>query len=681
MKTHLMVLFATMFSYMLAGEATAQWVPMTPLYSADVLALAANGANIFAGMDNGVFLSTDGVASWKASGLAGSTVRALFVTAGNVFAGTDSGIFLSTDNGSSWNFIGLGTSSVGAFCAIGARVFAGTRGRGIFVSSNGGGTWNPTAVSGCSVPSLAVSGNDVFATVPYGGVFVTSDSGTTWTPVSNGLTTTNVAPILVNGSDLYVGSDLGVFHSSNDGALWKATDPAWNEGSVASLAIKDGNLVAGTSGNGILYSTDGGASWNSSSPTNANVLFLATLDSAVFAGTVSGGVFRSTDDGETWAATGLTNSAAQCLAASGGNLFEGTDGGGVFRSSDDGETWTAVNSGLTCPLIYCLAANDSTIYAGTYGNQGGVFRSTNSGKSWSITGLRRHPVSGIAMTLTTLIAGGPDGLYISTNEGTFWNRVLDSGVEPVAVVDTNIFAGSANTVFVSTNNGLTWTQPWLSGYDMSVDAIAFVGVVNVFVGAPVSSTDMGLWYSSDNGTSWSKRMSGNGVYALAVNNNDLYAAEFDGIYVTGNLGRTWTDVSTGLVILAGYEEPVISLAVSNGYLFAGSPDDRVWRRPLSEITALHERSTLLPVEFSISQNYPNPFNPSTMINYQLPVSKHVTLKVYDILGREVETLVNGFKSAGSYEVEFDGSRLSSGVYFYRLTAPGINIARKMLLEK
>lgn len=87
------------------------------------------------------------------------------------------------------------------------------------------------------------------------------------------------------------------------------------------------------------------------------------------------------------------------------------------------------------------------------------------------------------------------------------------------------------------------------------------------------------------------------------------------------------------------------------------------------------------VQAGLMTNYPNPFNPTTVISYQLSVSGHVTLKVYDILGREVTTLVNENQSGGLHSVSFDASRLASGVYFYRLTAPGINQVKKMLLTK
>jgi hypothetical protein len=89
----------------------------------------------------------------------------------------------------------------------------------------------------------------------------------------------------------------------------------------------------------------------------------------------------------------------------------------------------------------------------------------------------------------------------------------------------------------------------------------------------------------------------------------------------------------------------------------------------------------VPAAFNLSQNYPNPFNPSTVISYRLPVTSFVTLKVYDILGREVATLVNEEKPSGEYEVEFDGSALPSGIYFYQLKAGEYSETRKMILLK
>ncbi len=94
-----------------------------------------------------------------------------------------------------------------------------------------------------------------------------------------------------------------------------------------------------------------------------------------------------------------------------------------------------------------------------------------------------------------------------------------------------------------------------------------------------------------------------------------------------------------------------------------------------------ESSTNLPTEFALGQNYPNPFNPSTTINYELPASNFVTLKIYDLVGKEVMTLVNEKLDAGRYSATFNGSNLASGMYFYKITAGEFTFVRKMVLIK
>ena len=90
---------------------------------------------------------------------------------------------------------------------------------------------------------------------------------------------------------------------------------------------------------------------------------------------------------------------------------------------------------------------------------------------------------------------------------------------------------------------------------------------------------------------------------------------------------------------------------------------------------------MIPHEFTLSQNYPNPFNPTTTINYQLPKMSYVTLRVYDILGRLVTTLVNDTKKAGYYSVEFNAASFSSGIYLYKLTASTFTLTKQMMLIK
>ena len=87
------------------------------------------------------------------------------------------------------------------------------------------------------------------------------------------------------------------------------------------------------------------------------------------------------------------------------------------------------------------------------------------------------------------------------------------------------------------------------------------------------------------------------------------------------------------------------------------------------------------MQFSLSQNYPNPFNPTTMIEYSIPQNSFVTLKVYNVLGQEVASLVNQEQKASNYAVNFDASRLASGMYFYKIQAGSYSLTKKMLLLK
>jgi hypothetical protein len=98
-------------------------------------------------------------------------------------------------------------------------------------------------------------------------------------------------------------------------------------------------------------------------------------------------------------------------------------------------------------------------------------------------------------------------------------------------------------------------------------------------------------------------------------------------------------------------------------------------------TEVEGGTLVLPTRFDLSQNYPNPFNPSTAISYQLTTTSFVTLRVFDVLGREVATLINDSRPPGTYIVQFDASGLPSGIYVYCLQAGNFISAKKMVLMK
>ena len=129
----------------------------------------------------------------------------------------------------------------------------------------------------------------------------------------------------------------------------------------------------------------------------------------------------------------------------------------------------------------------------------------------------------------------------------------------------------------------------------------------------------------------------------------------------------------------GYNTETASKSATVSYSTTGDPVNANVDLSIDEVTGVTQTSTLQPTKFMLEQNFPNPFNPSTTINYALNQSGIVELKVYNLLGQEVRTLVNGFQNAGSYHATFNAQGLSSGIYFYRLQSQNSIQTRKMIL--
>lgn len=168
----------------------------------------------------------------------------------------------------------------------------------------------------------------------------------------------------------------------------------------------------------------------------------------------------------------------------------------------------------------------------------------------------------------------------------------------------------------------------------------------------------------DSDGSLDKTFGTNGSTLAAISGGDTTDDEANAVAIQSN----------GKIIAVGYSAGTPPYLGSIGWAFA------VARFLPSGVTGIRQLSSV-PGSFGLFQNYPNPFNPTTVISYKLSAVSSVSLRVYDILGREVATLVNGRENAGSYSVTFDGSRLASGVYFYRLEAGNHTSTKKLVLMK
>jgi hypothetical protein len=394
--------------------------------------------------------------------------------------------------------------------------------------------------------------------------------------------------------------------------------------------------------------------------------------------------------------------------------------------------------GLEDKNIKDIAARNSTIFAVTTDSV--VYRSTNNGITWlqiidsGAIDIAIAPSGTVFMVKDSLV-------YSSLNNGDTWIRlnVVDLfpppffypfygpknvAVNPLGIVFCGFVIGDVDdrgsAITISTDDGLSWTSPGDALYGGLL--IDFRGQSVITIGWHTHGIGTGgyTYLSSDNGVSWSSVGPPTWdckVLSFCLNGNILMGGNWlaaSGLFLSSDSCNTWTQVSTlipdaGLSIESGgvlvgndslgvflfsdegdslgsRNEGLTNLNVqaltldNNGYVYAGTGNG-VWRRPLSEVTSVEEHSTTLPSSYFLSQNFPNPFNPSTIISYQLPISGNVILKVYDILGNEMATLVDEFKPAGKYETEFNAVSLPSGVYFYQLKAGEFITMKKMILLK
>ena len=159
-----------------------------------------------------------------------------------------------------------------------------------------------------------------------------------------------------------------------------------------------------------------------------------------------------------------------------------------------------------------------------------------------------------------------------------------------------------------------------------------------------------------------------------------YIMQFFGPGVDTTISTSDTTKSFTVGRIQPLSRYVLTGWISNGFDTTAS-ENAIWFNSESSLATDVRKSSTLPTSFMLHQNFPNPFNPTTTIEYELPNNSRVTLSVYDILGRELVTLVDGEETVGNHEVSFDASRFASGIYFYRIETPGFTKVMKMVLIK
>ena len=408
---------------------------------------------------------------------------------------------------------------------------------------------------------------------------------------------------------------------------------------------------------------------------------------------------------QTWTeqVSGVTTDLTSISAVNDNNVWVCGYSGRVLRTTNGGVNWISVNA---APIpgtlnLHSIHAIDSVtaVVAGS-GTSSFLYRTTNAGANWTQVFTETGGFIDVVvfgnnfagyMIGDPVPAGGRWSLWGTTDGGTTWDSstfYLPAGSAAEAGwnngyffdISAGFYFGTNNTRIYKTLTLTSWiTQP-TTGQINSYD-IWFNNALTGFMGGTA------LLYTTTAGTNWGAPPSAlpgtaniSGIVGFGI--SWWVVRQGTAVYFSSNGGTSWATQYT---------------APAGAYRYIAKPRSPIYNslfavRTLGGIskatglTGISPVNSEIPEKFTLKQNYPNPFNPSTTIRFEIPKggnsgTSFVQLKVYDQLGREVKTLINDNMIAGVFEVSFDASNLSSGVYYYKITAGDFTATKKMTLVK
>jgi photosystem II stability/assembly factor-like uncharacterized protein len=431
-----------------------------------------------------------------------------------------------------------------------------------------------------------------------------------------------------------------LFYTSDGGITWDTTasiGKGWLNVARSGRSYRNvwtvGNLGV------IALSTNGGASWVEKSVQLSSGLGDVKFANRRVGWAVGDTILKTTNGGATWVVQRmpqpsylrslfvLDSLTAWCAGGEGATLFRTTDGGAnwVSQYAPVNQTWFSI-----------FFSNERLGWVS--GRFGALRRTTDGGEHWDSIATGTFADLGAVFfhdSLRGWMVGNSSQLLRTTNGGLSWSQFTITAAYPHMLWD----------VFF-----LTPSLGWIAGE-----------------GVMLKTTDAGSsWTLVDTQTLYRK------VRFVDVLNG--WAAGNGGVFHSTDGGRTWLRQ----FLPASFASSVAFVDRFTGWAVAGGG---ILHTTTGGTTSIENRATLSeqPSEGQLSQNYPNPFNPTTSIGFRIADYGFVSLKVVDVLGREVATLVNEVKSPGKYEAQFDASNLSSGVYFYQLRTGKLVSTKKMLL--
>lgn len=718
-----------LFSFHLISAAKAGWQVIPTNSSAYLTSVFfINSMTGYIGGING-FLSktTDGGVSWTVQDplFASSFVRDLyFINANTGYLCGDNGFIRKTTNGGN-NWIPLTTNTIGGIYGIDAadelNVYASVTDGTILRSTNGGASFTGVSVSANQLLTVDFSSRDTGYVSGQGGVvYKTTDAGLTWNFL-NAFTLNNFWDICaLNNNELYLAAYYGTLRkSANGGGTFKS---AFGNNYLFEDIQMINKMIGYTCGlDGILNkTTDGGNTWSaqiSNTTESLNEIFFLDANTGYAAGT-NGLLLKTTDGGDNFNVAVISPNNREVLTAGSAipvkwsAAFSGNVK--IEYSLNSGASWNVIQNSVPAELFeyewivptgnsnQCKVKITSVDNPAISDVSDGIFNILNSSLFYNVPELVYYKFNnGINTTPNYAVPGEVYGNA----------RISGMTLQNGGLADSSLTGGgeSGATHYVSTDwatylPGSGWTIGfWISNISLGADPNNAV-----YLFSDITANNIRCYYGGALGltaadTAIMFRCTGmENVRIPVVRGRNYYihivyeaSPSVIKVYVNGML--TQNIPHTPFSIIGNGPFIIGALATFHSSLSQNMRLDefRVYDRPLAQqeitatwnvtfpsiITGVQNQINSVPTEFVLYDNFPNPFNPVTAIRYSISESKYVSLMVFDILGKKIADLVNQKQNPGKYEIKFDGSNLSSGIYFYELRSGNYVSRKKMALIK
>ena len=638
-----------------------------------------------------IHVSSNGGNTFTNYGIGGGDLNSVyFIDANTAWAvGNGGRVVKSVNGGASWT---VQTSNT-AQNLTGVKFTSTTNGYAcgdngtVIYTVNGGTNWlSYTTSSTRNLLSIDVSSGVIIATASDGAIL--KYNGSVWSAIDyKSVVKPEVRSVsMVNASVFYTCGGGGFINVSIDAGATRTYQANPMQAPLSDIYMYDGNkgwAVASTN-NAILRTADGGTTWQFQSGVSVSKNYVRKQNT-------SGNI------GNPFCVHPMNKNGMFILA-----------GSSLYRSLNKGENWTLLASGIpggSCHSFFVNAADTNMMIAAKGSGGGRVIGSSNYGATWyDIINPINLTSYGMPLEVdpnnanTVYLAPDNAPLRKSTNWGTNWTILTGPAPEGgnfrspcdvmiqyenpnVIIVGDGVTGSGSGKVWRSSDGGLSWTLiNTVSGSEIPMMAHTSLDL-NLMYHSTWSSGS--FWKSSNMGSGFSNLNQSGSLWACDIAKDDPTAVAYDqygsNSYLSLDGGASFNQYTCTSSPAAG----VLYHDKANLLFQHGSGVDKlVITYTVSPVVGNHQSSSEIPQTFALEQNFPNPFNPTTLIKYDVAKASNVSIKVFNVLGSEVATLISQDLAPGKYTVDFNASHLATGIYFYSLIVDGAKLdSKKMILVK